>query len=282
MANSHLRTKRLKPVLDKVPPGFLVDTAWLRAQGVDPKSIHRYVSRGWLERVVRGVYRRPLPEGVRSNQSVSWESVILSLQKLLGYDVHLGGESALDLAGLNHYLYFGGHSEVHFYGSVPIWVDRLPLRTNIQVHRRTLFGDDRVGIDESDHDVGRNDVGVSVWHWPIIASCPERAILEALDVIRTAADFERLDNGFNALTTLRPNLLMMLLASCQSVKVRRLFFVFAEKHSHAWLDYLDKSKIDFGSGPRALVKGGRVHPVYKIYVPLEFALEGSASTEYDA
>ena len=279
MANRQLRTKRLKPVLDKVPPGFLVDTAWLRLQGVDPKSIHRYVLYGWLERVIRGVYRRPLPTGIQDSTLVSWESVILSLQRLLGHDVHLGGESALDLAGLNHYLYFGGHPQVHFYGSVPIWVNRLPLRTNIQVHRRTLFGDYRVGIDESDHDVGRNEGGVSVWHWPIIASCPERAILEALDVIRTAADFERLDNVFNALTTLRPNLLMMLLASCQSVKVRRLFFVFAEKHSHAWMNYLDKSKIDFGSGPRALVEGGRIHPVYRIYVPPEFVVVESGSTE---
>ncbi|MCY4129565.1 MAG: type IV toxin-antitoxin system AbiEi family antitoxin domain-containing protein [Gammaproteobacteria bacterium] len=279
MANSHLRTKRLKPVLDKVPPGFLVDTAWLRAQGVDPKSIHRYVSRGWLERVIRGVYRRPLPMGIQDSTLVSWESVILSLQRLLGHDVHLGGESALDLAGLNHYLYFGGRPQVHFYGSVPIWVSRLPLRTNIQVHRRTLFGDYRVGIDESDHDVGRNERGVSVWHWPIVASCPERAILEALDVIRTAADFERLDSVFNALTTLRPNLLTMLLASCQSVKVRRLFFVFAEKHSHAWMNYLDKSRIDFGSGPRALVEGGRIHPVYRIYVPPEFVVVESGLTE---
>ena len=282
MANSQLRTKRLKPILDKVPPGFLVDTAWLRAQGADSKSIHRYVSRGWLERVIRGVYRRPLPMGVRDSNVVSWESVILSLQRVLGHDVHLGGESALDLAGLNHYLYFGGLPQVHFYGFVPKWVRRLPLRTNILVHGRSLFGDERTGIDESEHDAGRNQEGVNVWRWSIRASCPERAILEALDLIRTRADFERLDNVFNALTALRPNLLMVLLALSQSVKVRRLFFVFAEKHSHTWLRYLDRSMIDFGSGPRALVEGGRMHPVYQIYVPPAFVPEGSELAEYDA
>ena len=52
-------------LLDKVPPGFMVDAKWLRAQGIDPKSIHGYMARGWLERIVRGVYRRPLPEGVQ-------------------------------------------------------------------------------------------------------------------------------------------------------------------------------------------------------------------------
>ena len=65
MAIDHERTPRLQPLLDKVPPGFMADTPWLRAQGIDPKSIHEYVARGWLDRVVRGVYRRPLPEGAQ-------------------------------------------------------------------------------------------------------------------------------------------------------------------------------------------------------------------------
>ena len=42
----------LKPLLDRVPPGFMVDTPWLRGQGIDPKSIHDYVARGWLKRVI--------------------------------------------------------------------------------------------------------------------------------------------------------------------------------------------------------------------------------------
>ena len=51
------------------------------------------------------------------------------------------------------------------------------------------------------------------------------------------------------------------------MKVKRLFFVFADRHQHAWRKHLDSSGIDFGSGPRALVKGGRIHPTYRIYVP---------------
>ena len=51
---NHLRTQRLKPLLDTVPPGFVVDTPWLRARDIDPKSIHDYVARGWLERLSRG------------------------------------------------------------------------------------------------------------------------------------------------------------------------------------------------------------------------------------
>ena len=80
MVMNHRRTPRLKPLLDKVPPGFMVDTPWLRAQGIDPKSIHDYVARGWLKRVIRGVYRRPLPEDARGADETSWEIPLLSLQ----------------------------------------------------------------------------------------------------------------------------------------------------------------------------------------------------------
>ena len=69
---------------------------------------------------------------------------------------------------------------------------------------------------------------------------------------------------------MRPKHLMELLALCKSVKVRRLFFVFADRHQHPWRKYLDTSEIDFGSGPRALVEQGRFHPTYRISVPEDF------------
>ncbi len=40
------------------------------------------------------------------------------------------------------------------------------------------------------------------------------------------------------------------LKACRSVKVRRLFFVFADKHRHTWRKNPDASRIDFGFGPR--------------------------------
>ena len=281
MAMDPPRTQRLKPLLDKVPPGFLVDTRWLRAQGIDSKSIHRYVSSGWLERVIRGVYRRPVPEGVHGGSEVSWESTLLSLQRILEHDVHLGGESALDLAGYYHYLSLGGPQRVHFYGAVPAWLKRLPTRTKIAVHRRTLFGDDPTGIGDSNRDARESRGAVDVWRWPIRASSPERAILESLNELRSGSGFDHLDKIFESLTTLRPKQLMALLAACRSVKVRRLFFVFADRHEHPWRKHLDASTIDFGSGPRALVDGGRIHPNYRIYVPKEFVPTAQERAAHD-
>ncbi len=96
----------------------MADAAWIKAQGIDPKSLHGYVSRGWMERVIRGVYRRPLPEGAQGRAEASWEIPLLSLQWIMKRDVHLGGESALDLAGFAHYLKLG-MSRVYLYGSPP-------------------------------------------------------------------------------------------------------------------------------------------------------------------
>ncbi len=248
----------------------MVDTPWLRARGIDSKSIHDYVARGWLERLVRGVYRRPVPEGALGDHKESWAIPLLSLQWLMNYAVHLGGESALDMAGHAHYLSLGGRSRVQFYGEVPSWLKRLPMQTEIVVRRRTLFGDDPIGIDDAAPGAAGTLQTVDVWRWPLKTSSPERAILEALDELPRNATFESVDRVFEGLVSLRPGQLAELLTACRSVKVRRLFFVFADRHRHAWRKHLDTSGIDFGSGPRALMKGGRLHPAYRIHVPQEF------------
>ena len=46
--------------------------------------------------------------------------LLLSLQRLMNYPVHLGGESALDFAGHAHYLNLGGTPRVRFYGDVAV------------------------------------------------------------------------------------------------------------------------------------------------------------------
>ena len=251
----------------------MVDTPWLRDQNIDPKSIHDYVRSGWLERVIRGVYRRPLPENVQASSDTEWQIPLLSLQWIMDWDVHLGGESALDLAGYSHYLSLGQRPRIHLYGDTPSWLKRLPTKTKFVIHRRSLFGNDHSGINETNRDKSgnrsddTNQKAVNVWRWPIKASSPERAILEALDELPKHASFDNLDKVFEGLTTLRPKMLDTLLASCESVKVRRLFFVYADRHNHAWRQYIDTSKVDFGSGPRALAEGGKLHPTYKIYVP---------------
>ena len=69
------------------------------------------------------------------------------------------------------------------------------------------------------------------------------------------------------LRNLSPRRLQELLADCRSVKVKRLFLWFAERHNHAWLKKLDRSVIDLGHGKRMLVRGGKLDTKYNITVP---------------
>lgn len=272
MGMNHRKTPKLKYLIDRVPPGFLVDTKWLRKQAdIDPKSIHDYVERGWLERVVRGVYRRPFPERARKLADTDWLTPLLSLQWIMNSNVHLGGETALDLAGFAHYLSLDYKARVHLYGDAPLWLKRLPIKTKFIVHSLALFGDNPVGIIDQTRSMRPDMQVVDVWRWPLKISLPERAILEALHSMSpNGASFDKLNKMFECLVTLRPDLLTQLLKACRSVKVRRLFFVLADYHQHHWRDDIDESSIDFGSGPRALIKGGVLHPIYRIYVPVDF------------
>ncbi|MCB2114626.1 MAG: AbiEi antitoxin N-terminal domain-containing protein, partial [Parvularculaceae bacterium] len=87
------RQERLKPLLDDLPPGYVADAAWLTARGIDRKSILQYEQRGWLEKLARGVYRRP--DTHRDVSARDWRRLVLSLQRVMGYDVHVGGRTAL-------------------------------------------------------------------------------------------------------------------------------------------------------------------------------------------
>ena len=140
----------------------------------------------------------------------------------------------------------------------------------MDVHARWNLRIGQLVVELALRDAQETPRAVCVWRWPIRASSAERAILEALDELPNHASFDSLGKIFEGLTTLRPKRLMALLALSRSVKVRRLFFVFADRYRHSWRKYLDASRIDFGSGPRALVEGGRLHRTYRIYVPKDF------------
>ncbi len=290
-------TSRLKALVRHVPPGFVVDSAWLDRQGIGPKSIRGYVRQGWLEKVTRGVYRRPFL-GKDFSYMQDWDTALASIQRIMGYRVHLGGSSALKIRGYGNCMWPEEGNPVYLYGSVPPWLSQLRLESGARFHvrSRSLFGDDLLGIencfcseygvplslsDAVSADTGGSDpadddetASYTKWkllepRWPIHVSTPERAAMEALEDFPGRGTFHDLDMMFLGLSGMRPKHVTPLLRTCRSVKVKRLFFVLAERHSHIWLDYVDKKTVDFGSGPRALAKGGRLHPVYRIYVPDE-------------
>ncbi|WP_246668279.1 type IV toxin-antitoxin system AbiEi family antitoxin domain-containing protein [Bradyrhizobium elkanii] len=56
--------------------------------------------------------------------------------------------------------------------------------------------------------------------------------------------------------TLSPKRVQAVLEACRSVKVKRLFLWFAERHAHPWFGRLDLKRIDLGRGKRQIVVGG--------------------------
>lgn len=244
---------KLKWVLDQLPHGHLIDTRTLKRHDIDRKLAHKYIESGWLEPVVRGLYRRPAP----SRNDTNWQTVVRSMQHIMGYPSVVGGRTALEEQGFSHYLKLGSKQVVHLYGTRhPTWLKRLGGETTYILHGSGLFTD---GIEE--------DAKVETSAGSILCSSPERAVLEMLDELPSAESFHIVDTVFDGLTSARPNRLAELLQRCRSVKVKRLFFVFADRHAHAWRKYIDPDAFDLGKGDRALVQGGRLHPLYRITVP---------------
>ena len=266
---------KLNLLQHQLPEGFLADAAWLERRGYSSSLRSQYVKSGWLNQPARRVYRR-------SHGPLTWEQVVTSLQVLLDYPVTVGGRTALEGLGLGHYL-SGTVREVHLYGPTrpPAWLDELPVDTKFRWHNsRRLFPNEEVperNIDLPDYSEIRSNLlpgPFMVQHggrvtWPMRYSTPERAILEWLDELPDHESFHQVDAIMEGLANLRPGQLQKLLEDCASVKVKRLFFFFADRHRHAWLPKLDKSLIDLGSGKRVLVKGGKLDSTYHITVPAE-------------
>ncbi|NTJ65333.1 hypothetical protein G6M50_30115 [Agrobacterium rhizogenes] len=64
---------KLKNVLEAVPAGFVADARWLDNQGISCFLTRKYVESGWLERLDRGVFRRPAPQPA----SLDWRTIAL-------------------------------------------------------------------------------------------------------------------------------------------------------------------------------------------------------------
>jgi hypothetical protein len=92
-------------------------------------------------------------------------------------------------------------------------------------------------------------------------------VLELLDELPDRESFHQADKLMEGLVSLSPRRLQKLLEDCKSVKVKRLFFFFADRHGHAWLKRIERQQIDLGKGKRMLARGGRLDRVYRITVP---------------
>jgi hypothetical protein len=257
----------------ELPEGVLVDAAWLRRHGYSRQLLSHYVSAGWLEQPTRGVYRRP-------RGSLTWQQLVISLQTFLDYPLALGGRTALELQGYAHYLSHEA-KQIHLYGPKPPpgWLHNTKIDNIFEYHRdQKLFRTNLIAPQLKGLAHAGTHAAPSVsdtlttlpwgqWDWPMVLSTSERALLELLDELPDRESFHQVDMLVQGMTNLSPRRLQKLLVDCKNVKVKRLFFFFADRHRHAWLKQLKKENFDLGKGKRMLVKGGRFDSVHQITVP---------------
>lgn len=280
---SYQNRDKLNRLQRLLPEGLMADAAWLTREGYPSPLRSRYVASGWLEPVVRGVFRRPLHvPGVGEPAPLAWQHVVVSLQLVLERAVVVGGRTALEMQGFGHYASSGPPGEVHVYGDdgAPGWLGKLPLESAFVFHNaRKLFRGEAIAdvlrrlkanLAEGGDDVAHGSLTLQRFgegQWPIVLSTPERAALELLDELPNRETFHQADALMDGLANLSPRRVDALLRECRSVKVRRLFLWFAERAGHAWLDRIDRDGVDLGRGKRMLASGGKLDARYGITVP---------------
>jgi hypothetical protein len=257
MAINVIRRKELYEIM---PEGLVTTNKWLMENNFTRHAIDNLVKSNQLESISKGVY-------VRNISKISWQSVVFSLQSILKTDLVVGGLTALEIQGLSHYLSLSENKIVYLFGNdlIPEWVTNLELNVKFVRHTsNSLFPkqNEKQGLHpftlKRDWD---ND------NRKLVISSPERAYLEVLLEVPQKTTFEHADQLMQGLTTLSPRNLQKVMENCKNIKVKRLFFWFAERQNYVWLDKLNRENILLGSGNRMIIKGGKLNTKYKITVP---------------
>ena len=248
---------KLNQILLQWPASGLHTAGFLRAQGISSSLLHHYAQRRWLERVERGLYRRP-------GDTPGWQAALHAIQNEESLPIHAGGLTALELQGYGHYK---GERPLFLYSSKHT---RLPAWFKGAANRKVYFvSSNFLGNPKLDSLHSVMEEGVS-----LIASTPERAALEMLYHVPKQVGFIEATEVVGGLTVVRVELMQILLESCASVKVKRLFLYCAREAGHSWFSALDQSRIRLGAGKRELVKGGKLDKEFLLTVAIKpYAME---------
>jgi hypothetical protein len=234
------------------PSGVVLTAAWLEKHGVSPKLAWWYVHSGLLEKLGTNAYKK-------AGDHVTWAGAINAVQTQLAAPIHVGGKTALHLLGLGHFVPMQGTQQIMLFAptttKIPKWLLANAWNAEFEIYKSSLFSDEQ-GLVE------RSISGIN-----LKISSPERAALELLYLYPQHQSLSEIIHLIENLTQLRPKVIQALLEDCHSIKVKRLFLHLSEQFNHPWLSSLDITKIDLGTGKRALGDGGKYFPKYKLSLP---------------
>lgn len=279
--------ERRQLLLNLVPDGLPVTKQWLQKQNpdLDRHAVDNLLKSRQLTALAPGVYIRP-------GTHLSWQGVVSSLQNIFRTDLSVGGLTALELHGFAHYLPLSRRRAVHIYGKDPLprWVPAALREVQFVRHNR-LAALGSTGLVNREYDTKERAFIIDTETqrpsaWPFTMSSPERAYLEVLMDVPMTVSFEHADQLLQGMTTLSPRRMEQLLRKCANVKVRRLFYWMAERHSFSWLKKLPGpdaiDELGMGSGNRVVAKGGRLDSKYRITVPEEMWTPPAHTTDKSA
>jgi hypothetical protein len=242
-----------------MPSRAVVTTPYLAGLGVSSQLVRKYIQSGWLIRLGAGAF-------ARAGEEPDWMGGLYALQAQLGLSVHVGGVTALELQGQAHFVPFGTSRPVTLISDgkefLPKWFSSRNWSVSINHRCLKLF---RAVPDSATEPFDCGGFSVQV-------SSPERAMLEELHLVRSNSDVEHALLLMEGLATLRPHLVQELLEQCSSIKAKRLFLWVAGRSGHRWLESLELSRVDLGTGKRRIYQGGVLDPTYLITVPEAEAL----------
>ncbi len=245
----------LKSLQRNIKPDTVILASWLSSMGISKDLQKYYLSSGWLEAIGRGAYKRP-------GDKITWQSGLYALQHQANLSIHTGALTALSLQGYSHYFRLTEEKVFLFAPrktNLPKWFNDYDWGSSIH-YKQTNCLPEKQGLTEHEERT-----------FTIQISSPERAVLECLYLAPKTIDLVECYHIVEGLANLRPKLITELLQQCKSVKVKRLFLYLAGKANHDWLQFVDQTMIDTGSGSRSITDGGVYISQYDIVIPDELA-----------
>lgn len=229
----------------------LLFAQWLTEQGYSRQLLNRYRTSGWLTPLCRGVM-------YRTGDTLSAYGALQSFNEQLGKKIRIAAHSALELWGFNHYVPMGKPllMVATTNEKMPQWMKCDVFDREFHLFNTGAFAQPQVTT-------------LSYLDWNLLISSPEEAFMECLLLSPRQYDYMDLFYMMEQLTTLRPDVVQLLLETTKNYKMKRLFLYMAEKANHYWFEELDLSKIDLGANKLQLVKSGAYLNKYKMTIPKE-------------
>ncbi len=272
---------KLKELQRILPEGLVADTQWFAQRGFSSDMLARYVQQGWLDKMARGVYRRPAPP-------LLWQQVVISLQALMDWPVAVGGTTALRLHGHEHYVTMGStEGDVCLFSPEPLprWVFQVETNASFHEFRSGTLWPDKPPAGQAawglrpvaylaDWELPHAFVRMSwgTWSWSLVVSTEERALIEAFLPVRGkhVSDFDMPLRCAETVRHLNWRRMQHLLETCRSKRVKRLVLWMAEYCDLDFSRHLALDRVDLGSSILRLVPAGessRFSAEQRLYVP---------------